>query len=199
MDCFLVYLLIPFVFLFSCWLPLSYSRIIPLCEFPALFSTLIVTTDVILPTALQTVLAILHFVCHNYFGSHHLLLVLYASVFIGFLLFFLSTSNLSLSHAFHSRRTGCPWSQAPIIPWDAIGTGRQTGCRSWRNEGARSWGQSMMYLNTAEIPLYEYPAQSVQFIPSVVLLFFYWIFQKTWLWSLLSQKARFQLWERIMS
>jgi len=105
----------------------------------------IVSTDAILSIALHTILAILHRVLRHYFGSNHVLLVLCASVPLGFLFFF--QHLIGLSHAFHSGRTRYPWSQTSTIPWDANerdGTRTQTRCKGWRNEGARSWPESMM-------------------------------------------------------
>ena len=95
MDCFLVYF-DPFVFcsLIDYFFPLpglflyvgSCITIIPA----------ILSTDAILSIALHTILAILHRVLHRYFGSNHVLLVLCASVPLGFLFFF-STFNRSFA------------------------------------------------------------------------------------------------------
>jgi len=100
MDCFLVYF-DPFVFcsLIDYFFPLpglflyvgSYITIIPA----------IVSTDAILSIALYTILAILHRVLHRHFGSNHVLLVLCASVPLGFQFFF---STFNRSFAFLSQR-----------------------------------------------------------------------------------------------
>lgn len=91
MDCFLVYSGLPF-FWFSHWLLLRSSRIIPLCGFPYYSHHCIHWRH---PTALQTVLAVLHRVHHRYFGSNHILLVLCASVSPAFLYIFQGLISLS--------------------------------------------------------------------------------------------------------